>query len=136
MADYQAPLKDMNFVLNELVKIKELACIPGYEEAVPELVSCILDEAGKLAGEVISPLNAHGDMQGVKIHNNNEVKTAEGFKDAYQQFAKDGWGSLQFELNYGGQGLPFTLAIPVQEMWHSANMAWGLCPLLSQCAVD
>lgn len=135
MADYQAPLKDMNFVLNELVKLKELSCLPGYEEALPELVSCILDEAGKLAGEVISPLNVYGDMHGVKIHN-NEVKTAEGFKDAYQQFADGGWGSLQFEPDYGGQGLPFTLAIPVQEMWHSANMAWGLCPLLSQGAVE
>ncbi len=135
MADYQAPLKDMNFVLNELVKLKELSSLPGYEEAIPELVSCILDEAGKLAGEVISPLNVSGDLHGVKIEN-NEVKTAEGFKDAYQQFADGGWGSLQFEPDYGGQGMPFTLAIPVQEMWHSANMAWGLCPLLSQGAVE
>ncbi|NQY87617.1 MAG: acyl-CoA dehydrogenase [Colwellia sp.] len=136
MADYQAPLKDMNFVLNELVNINELATIPGYEEALPELVSCILDQASKLAGEVVSPLNASGDLRGVKIHNNNEVQTPEGFKDAYQQFADGGWGSLQFEPDYGGQGLPFTLAIPVQEMWHSANMAWGLCPLLTQGAVE
>jgi len=136
MADYQAPLKDMNFVLNELVKIKELATIPGYEDALPELVSCILDQASKLASEVVSPLNAYGDMHGVKIHNKNEVKTPEGFKSAYQQFADGGWGSLQFEPAHGGQGLPFTLAIPVQEMWHSANMAWGLCPLLTQGAVE
>ncbi|MBL4765904.1 MAG: acyl-CoA dehydrogenase C-terminal domain-containing protein [Colwellia sp.] len=136
MADYQAPLKDMNFVLNELVNIKALATIPGYEEALPELVSSILDQASKLAGEVVSPLNASGDLHGVKIDNNNEVQTPEGFKDAYQQFADGGWGSLQFEPDYGGQGLPFTLAIPVQEMWHSANMAWGLCPLLTQGAVE
>lgn len=136
MADYQAPLKDMNFVLNELVKLNELSSIPGYEEAVPDLVSCILDEAGKLAGEVISPLNTLGDMHGVKIHNKTEVKIPEGFKNAYQQYAEGGWGSLQFEPDYGGQGLPFSLAIPVQEMWHSANMAWGLCPLLSQGAVE
>ena len=136
MTDYQAPLKDMNFVINELVKIEELSNIPGYEEAVPEMVSCILDEAAKLAGEVISPLNPSGDMQGVKIHNKDEVKTADGFKGAYQQFAEGGWGSLQFEPEYGGQGLPFSLAVPVQEMWHSSNMAWGLCPLLTQGAVE
>ena len=136
MEDYQAPLNDMNFVLNELVNIKALSSIPGYEEALPDLVSCILDEAGKLASEVISPLNAPGDMHGVKIHNENEVKTPEGFKNAYQQFAEGGWGSLQFKPDYGGQGLPFALAIPVQEMWHSANMAWGLCPLLTQGAVE
>lgn len=136
MKNYQAPLKDMNFVINELVKIEELSNIPGYEEAVPEMVSCILDEAAKLAGEVISPLNAYGNIHGVKIHNSDEVRTPEGFKSAYQQFAEGGWGSLQFEPDYGGQGLPFALAIPVQEMWHSANMAWGLCPLLSQGAVE
>lgn len=136
MTDYQAPLKDMNFVLNELVKINELSTIPGFEEAVPELTSCILDEAAKLASDVISPLNAYGDMQGVKVHNKDEVKIPDGFKDAYQQFADGGWGSLQFEPDYGGQGLPFALAIPVQEMWHAANMAWGLCPLLTQGAIE
>ena len=136
MTDYQAPLKDMNFVLNELVKLNELSTIPGFEEAVPELASCILDEAAKLAGDVISPLNTIGDMLGVKVHNKDEVKIPDGFKEAYQQFADGGWGSLQFEPDHGGQGLPFALAIPVQEMWHSANMAWGLCPLLTQGAIE
>ena len=64
------------------------------------------------------------------------MTTPDGFKQAYEQFVESGWGSLQFDPNYGGQGLPFTMAIPVQEMWHSANMAWGLCPLLSQGAIE
>lgn len=136
MKNFQAPLKDMNFVLNELVDMNTLSMLPGCEEALPQLVSSILDEAGKLAGDVVSPLNAYGNTTGVKIHKDAEVKTPSGFKEAYQQFVDGGWGSLQFEPGYGGQGLPFALAIPVQEMWHSANMAWGLCPLLTQGAVE
>lgn len=136
MADYQAPLDDMNFVLNEIVDMNALSSLPSYEEDLPEMIPSILDEAAKLAKDVVSPLNVSGDTTGVHIQNNIDVKTPTGFKDAYSQFAEGGWGSLQFETNYGGQGLPFALAIPVQEMWHSANMSWGLCPLLTQGAIE
>ncbi|MEO0369291.1 MAG: acyl-CoA dehydrogenase, partial [Pseudomonadota bacterium] len=77
-----------------------------------------------------------GDQTGVKVTDDAEVTTPKGFKEGYQQYAEGGWGSLQFEPEYGGQGLPFALAIPVQEMWHAANMAWGLCPLLTQGAIE
>ncbi|MEM7361217.1 MAG: acyl-CoA dehydrogenase [Pseudomonadota bacterium] len=140
MAEYKAPVDDMSFVVNELLDFDGLEALPGHEEFSSELVEAILDEASKFAGQVVSPLNWPGDQQGLSFKEAedgfNEVHTPEGFKEAYRQFADNGWGSLQFEPDYGGQGLPFALAIPVQDMWHAANMAWGLCPLLSQGAIE
>lgn len=135
MADYKAPLKDMNFALRHSGRIGQLAQLPGFEDASDDMVSAILDEAGKLANSVLSPLNEVGDHTGVRL-DGDAVPTPEGFADAYRQFAEGGWGSLQFDPEYGGQGLPYALSIPVMEMWQSANMAWGLCPLLSQGAVE
>jgi len=135
MADYKAPLKDMNFSLRHNARMKQLAQLPGYEEASDDMVGAILEEAGKVANGVLSPLNEVGDQTGVKL-DGVDVPTPAGFADAYQQFAEGGWGSLQFDPEYGGQGLPYALSIPVMEMWQSANMAWGLCPLLSQGAVE
>lgn len=136
MTDYTAPLNDMNFVLNELVDFPQLAQTIGNSDATPDLVSAILEEAGKLSASVVAPLNTVGDNTGVRLDDQHNVVTPEGFKEAYQEYIDGGWGSLQFDPEFGGQGLPFSLAIPVQEMWHSANMAWGLCPLLSQGAVE
>lgn len=136
MAEYQAPLDDMNFVLAEHVDVAGLAALPGHEDFSIELAESILDEANKLASNVLSPLNWVGDQTGVHVHGDAEVKTPEGFKAAYQQYAEAGWGSLQFDPEHGGQGLPFALTIPVQEMWHASNMAWGLCPLLTQGAIE
>ncbi|EAR62650.1 acyl-CoA dehydrogenase family protein [Neptuniibacter caesariensis] len=135
MADYKAPQKDMNFALSHNARMAELAQLPGFEEATDDMVAAILEEAGKVANEVLSPLNEVGDHTGVKLEG-VDVPTPAGFADAYQQFAEGGWGSLQFDPEFGGQGLPYALSIPVMEMWQSANMAWGLCPLLSQGAVE
>jgi len=136
MTDYIAPLEDMAFVLNELADFSQLSQIPGFEDATEDMVAAILEEAGKQAHSIISPLNKTGDLAGVQLTATHDVVTPEGFKEAYQQYIESGWSSLQFEPEYGGQGLPFSLAIPVQEMWHAANMAWGLCPLLSQGAIE
>ncbi|WP_299183464.1 acyl-CoA dehydrogenase C-terminal domain-containing protein [uncultured Neptuniibacter sp.] len=135
MADYKAPQKDMNFALRHNARMTQLAELPGYEDATDDMVVAILEEAGKVANAVLSPLNEVGDQTGVKL-DGLDVPTPEGFADAYQQFAEGAWGSLQFDPEYGGQGLPYALSIPVMEMWQSANMAWGLCPLLSQGAVE
>lgn len=135
MAEYKAPVKEMNFVLNHVADMPGLAQLPGFEDAQEDMVSAILDEAAKLAGEVLSPLNRVGDETGVSLQG-AEVVTPAGFKDAYQAFAEGAWGSLQFDPAYGGQGLPYSLSIPVMEMWQAANMSWGLCPLLSQGAVE
>jgi len=135
MAEYKAPVKDMNFVLEHIADMPGLAQLPGFEDASSDMVAAILDEAGRVAGEVLSPLNIVGDQTGVQLQG-SEVPTPAGFKEAYQAFAEGGWGSLQFDPEYGGQGLPYSLSIPVMEMWQSANMSWGLCPLLSQGAVE
>ncbi|WP_027856440.1 acyl-CoA dehydrogenase family protein [Marinobacterium jannaschii] len=135
MAEYKAPLKDIQFALRHNARIEQLATLPGYEDASDDMVSAILDEAGKVASEVLSPLNEVGDNTGVKLVGDT-VPTPEGFAEAYKQFVEGAWGSLQFNPDFGGQGLPYALSIPVMEMWQSANLAWGLCPLLSQGAVE
>ena len=132
---YTAPVKDIAFVLNHVIGIADIAKLDGFEEATPELVEAILDESGKFTGEVLAPLNAIGDQQGSQW-DNGKVTTPEGWKEAYQQFIENGWGSLSFPVEFGGQGLPMTVSAAVQEMWHSANMSFGLCPLLTQGAVD
>ncbi|MEH6825372.1 MAG: acyl-CoA dehydrogenase [Motiliproteus sp.] len=136
MSGYIAPLEEIRFALYELAGFDQLAELPGFEDASPDLVEAILEQAAKLATEVVAPLNQVGDAEGVSLSPEHEVTTASGFKQAYQQYVDSGWGSLQFDPALGGQGLPFSLAIAVQEMWHAANLAWGLCPLLSQGAVE
>lgn len=136
MTEYTAPTRDMLFTLQQTAGFGDMVNQCGFEDATEDLVSAIIDEAARFSGSVIAPTNSTGDRTGVALDTNHTVKTPEGFRDAYQQYAESGWASLQFDPEYGGQGLPFSLAIPVQEMWHSANLAWGLCPLLSQGAVE
>ncbi|MEX2009928.1 MAG: acyl-CoA dehydrogenase, partial [Dongiaceae bacterium] len=135
MTAYAAPLRDMAFVLSELVGIEDIAALPGYGEATPETVGAVLEEAGRFAAEVLAPLNRGGDVQGSRLEN-GAVRTPDGFPDAYRQFVDSGWNGVAFDPAYGGQGLPWALATALQEMWNSANMAFALCPLLTQAAVD
>lgn len=132
---YAAPVKDIAFVLRNVIGLAELAELEGFEDASPELVEAILEESARFTGDVLAPLNRTGDLQGSQWCD-GEVTTPEGWKEAYSQFVENGWGSLAFPPQYGGQGLPMTVAAAVQEMWHSANMSFGLCPLLTQGAVD
>jgi 3-(methylsulfanyl)propanoyl-CoA dehydrogenase len=134
MSTYRAPLKDMRFVLNELAGLGEVSKLPGYEEATPDTVDAILEEAARFASEVLDPLNRSGDHEGSKW-TDGEVRTPKGFRDAYTKFAQGGWNALPFEPDWGGQGLPKLVATPVDEMWTSANMSFSLCPLLTQGAV-
>lgn len=135
MADYKAPIKDMQFVLDHVSRMPQLSQLSTFEDASADMVSAILEEAGRVSAAVVAPTNITGDQQGVRLEG-SKVIIPEGFADAYQQYAEGGWGSLQFDPEYGGQGLPYSLSIPVMEMWQSANLAWGLCPLLSQGAVE
>lgn len=135
MVEFKAPIKDMQFALEHNARFKQLAELPQFEDASADMVTAILEEAAKLASDVLSPLNATGDQAGVALRD-AKVTVPDGFAEAYQQFAEGGWGSLQFDDQYGGQGLPYSLSIPVMEMWQAANMAWGLCPLLSQGAIE
>ena len=136
MSNYTAPVEDMGFVLKEVVDIEKLCNETGLDNSTVDIIDTVLDAAGKLAKEEIEPINKTGDSEGLKIDSSGKVTTATGFKEAYQHFVAGGWGSLQFSPNYGGQGVPFVVAASVQEMWHSANMSWGLCPLLTQGAVE
>lgn len=133
--DYQAPVADMQFILHRLIPLTKINTLPGYEEVSDDLVNTILEEASKFAKEVLSPLNWTGDQEGCN-YQDGEVKTPKGFKDAYAQYIEAGWISLAANPNFGGQGLPLTVATPVNEMWHSANMAFMLCPMLTAGAIE
>jgi alkylation response protein AidB-like acyl-CoA dehydrogenase len=135
MSDYVAPLKDMQFVLNELAGLDQVAKLPGCEDVSVDLVEQILEESGKFCGEVLSPLNQPGDAEGSKW-DNGRVTTPKGFIAAYKQFVEGGWNALQFPPEFGGQGLPKLVATPVMEMWKSANLSFSLCPLLTGGAIE
>jgi alkylation response protein AidB-like acyl-CoA dehydrogenase len=132
---YAAPAKDMMFVLKELAGLDKVAQLPGFEEATPDLVEAIIDEAGKFAGGVLAPLNFSGDREGAKWHD-RAVTMPAGFKEAYTQFAESGWTALDCHPEYGGQGLPRVVSAAVREMWKAANMAFSLCPLLTNGAIE
>jgi 3-(methylthio)propanoyl-CoA dehydrogenase len=135
MADYQAPLRDMRFVLNEVLDAAQLSQLPGLEAATPDVVEAVLEEAGKMATGAIGVLNSIGDEQGSQLVD-GEVKTPDGFKAAYQTFIDGGWNGLAFPEAIGGQGLPFTVGLAVNEMITSSNLAFSLCPLLTTGAVE
>ena len=134
MSQYVAPLKDMRFVLNELAGLGEVAKLPGYEDASPDTVDAVLEEAAKFASEVLDPLNYPGDQEG-SVWTEAGVKTPKGFKEAYRQYTDGGWAALPFGAEFGGQGLPKLVATAVEEMLTSANMSFSLCPLLTQGAI-
>jgi alkylation response protein AidB-like acyl-CoA dehydrogenase len=136
MSTYRAPLEEMEFVLNELAGIGQVAELPGFQDAAPDTVAAILGEAAKFAANVLDPLNGTGDREGSKLLPDGSVQTPAGFKDAYRQYIENGWNGLTKNPEYGGQGLPQLVATPVEEMWHSANMAFDLCPLLTQGAIE
>ena len=136
MSTYHAPLRDMEFVMNELAGLAQIAALPGYEEATPDTVAAVLEEAGRFAADVLDPLNASGDREGARLLPDGSVKTPEGFKAAYRKFIEAGWNGINKPADYGGQHLPQLVAAAVEEMWHAANMAFDLCPLLTQGAID
>ena len=135
MSEYNAPLKDMNFLLEHVVGLAQIAKLPGCEEVTPDLVSAIFEEAGKFSREVLAPLNRSGDIEGASIAG-NVVTTPKGFKEAYRQYIEGGWSLIAGPVEYGGQGLPHIVSTPVSEMLGSANMAFKLCPLLTGGAVE
>jgi alkylation response protein AidB-like acyl-CoA dehydrogenase len=135
MTHYAAPLRDMQFVLRELAGLEQLACLPGCEDASPDTVEAILDEAARFAGEVLSPLNRSGDQEGVHL-DGDVVTMPTGFGHAYQQFAANGWNGIGCEAEFGGQGMPKLVVAAVQEMWKSANVSFSLCPLLTTGAIE
>ncbi len=135
MSEYAAPVKDMQFVIKELAGLDRIVKLPGCEEVSEDLVDQIFEESARFTGEVLSPLNRSGDVEGSALANGS-VRTPKGFKEAYKKFVEGGWGALQSPAEYGGQGLPRLVSTPVIEMWKSANLSFSLCPMLTTGAIE
>ena len=135
MPVYAAPLSDIRFIINEIVEFDALKEQLSFGEVTPDLVDAILEEAARLAAEVLAPLNPVGDHRGA-VFEDGRVTMPDGFIDAYRQFVEGGWNGLPFPEDVGGQGLPYLLSTAVSEIWSAANMAFALCPMLTQSAVE
>ena len=135
MTAYQAPLKDIRFTLRHICDLAGLTALPALSGSDLEVIDAALDEAGKLAAEVLAPLNRQGDTEGARLEN-GVVRTPEGFREAYAAYRDGGWNALPFDPDYGGMGLPWLIGNVCGELWNSANMGFALCPLLNQGAVE
>ncbi len=135
MTSYLPPLQEIKFTLEELVGFARITSLPGFEEATSELADSVLEEAGHIAEGVLAPLNRVGDAQGARLEG-GAVRTAEGWVGAWTALVEGGWNGLPFEAEWGGMGLPNVLNTAVHEMWQAANMAFTLCPMLTQGAVN
>ena len=140
MSHYQAPLRDMRFVIHELVGSGPVCALPAYADCDAALIDAVLEEAARFAGDVLSPLNPVGDRDGARwlagADGKGEVRTAAGFADAYRQFAEGGWMALPCPPDHGGQGLPRLLAVAVSEMWKSANLSFSHVITLTHGAIE
>ncbi|MEO0567322.1 MAG: acyl-CoA dehydrogenase C-terminal domain-containing protein [Pseudomonadota bacterium] len=124
MPSYTPPTKDMQFVMHEVLKVSE-AKTPGYAELEPEFTNAVLEEAGKIASEVLLPLNAVGDTEGCVLEN-GVVRTPKGFKDAFDQVREGGWTALDLPEEFGGQNMPYVLGTAVGEMFSASNQAFTM----------
>ncbi len=137
MGQYTAPLRDMQFVLHELLDVEgHLKEMPAHAEIDADTINQVIEEAGKFCSEVIFPLNQSGDREGCTYHGDGVVTAPTGFKDAYKQYVDGGWPALGCDPEYGGQGLPILINNAVYEMLNSANQAWTMYPGLSHGAYE
>jgi alkylation response protein AidB-like acyl-CoA dehydrogenase len=135
MPIYKAPVDDVLFLLNDVFHVERHNNLPGFADASPDVVEAVLGEAAKLCEEVLTPLNRVGDMEGCKRHDDGSVTTPKGFKEAYKQIIDGGWVGISSPAEYGGQGLPSTLTLIVNEFMCAANMAFAMYPGLTQGAI-
>ena len=124
MPDYTAPTKDMAYVLHDVLKVQDRD-IPGYADLEPDFTTAILDEAAKIASDVLAPLNAVGDQEGCTLEN-GVVRTPKGFRDAFEQVKEGGWTGLDMPEEYGGQNLPYVMGLALTEMLSAANQAFAM----------
>ncbi|WP_281982474.1 acyl-CoA dehydrogenase [Thalassorhabdomicrobium marinisediminis] len=132
---YSAPLQDMQFVLEDLCDLEAVAGLPGLEEATPDMVQAILEEAAKFAGQVLAPMNRAGDLAGTGF-DAGTVTTPPPWKPAYDRLVEAGWNSPSADPQHGGMGLPHLVNACIQEMFHGANMSFQLCSMLTQGAIE
>ena len=135
MPTYKAPVDDALFLLNDVFHIDRYGNLPGFSDASPDVVEAVLREAAKFSEEVLTPLNRVGDKEGCKRGADGSVTTPTGFKEAYKQIIDGGWIGISVPAEYGGQGLPATMTVMVNEFLCSANMAFAMYPGLTQGAI-
>ena len=136
MAEYVPPLRDIRFVLEQLADLDGLSKLEAYAHTDPETVLGVIEESGRFMAELIAPLNPVGDAAGNTLDGDGNVTTPPGFKEAYRQYVEAGWGAVPFPGEFGGGGFPWLVAVVMQEMMASASMAFSLCPLLTQGAIE
>ena len=136
MVEYTPPLRDIRFVLEQLVDLDGLSKLEAYAHADPDTVLGVIEESGQFMAEVVGPVNRAGDTGGSTLDGDGNVTTPPGFKEAYRQYVEAGWGSVPFPAEFGGGGFPWLVAVVMQEMLASASMGFSLLPLLTQGAID
>jgi alkylation response protein AidB-like acyl-CoA dehydrogenase len=135
MPTYKAPVDDVQFLLNDVFHMERYGNLPGFSDVSPDTLAAILEEAAKLAEEVVQPLNRVGDIEGCKRNADGSVTTPTGFKEGYRQYAEGGWMGISVPTEYGGQGLPGTLTVMINEILCGAGIAFSMYPGLTQGAI-
>ncbi len=134
MPTYTAPTRETRFVVNEMLDLASYGDLPGFENATPDMIETVVNEAGKFCSEVLAPINQIGDEQGCTRHEDGSVTTPDGFKEAYNAYVESGWGTIAKSEEFGGQGLPHVLGFVVEEFTATANQAFGMYPGLTNGA--
>lgn len=134
MPVYHAPVKDTLFLLNDVFATEHFDRLSCFDDVTPDTVAAVLKEAARFCEKVLLPINRMGDLEGCERHGDGSVTTPQGFREAFELYAKGGWSGLSADPDHGGQGLPATLSSIVQEYVYAANFSWGLYPVLSQGA--
>ncbi|MDP1820165.1 MAG: acyl-CoA dehydrogenase [Acidimicrobiales bacterium] len=136
MAEYTAPLREIRFVLEHLVDLESISALPPFGHVEADAVYGVLEENARFVEDVVAPLNRVGDVQGSLRNDDGSVTTPDGFVAAYKAYVDAGWGGVAFPEEYGGGGFPWLVGVAMQEILTSANMAFSMCPLLNQGAID
>ena len=136
MPSYKAPVRDTVFVINELLRLESYGNVLGSDFVSADIVSAVLEEAGKFTSEVLAPLNASGDREGCTRHPDGSVTTPGGFKEAFAQFREAGWGTLSAPAEFGGQGMPHVLGFAFEEFIAAANQGFAMYHGLTNAAIS